>query len=93
MHFVQKDRSFKNSQEFKKEIKSNYGLMPSSDLYRKIINYQIRTYGKQLEKNAQRDWIKYFGLKSNKERKNGINRIGERRKQRSFIERVENGKK
>ena len=87
-----KDKVLKNSNEFKKTIRLNYGLIPSSDLYRRIINYQVKRYGKQLDISL-RDYVEHFELKSNKQRRNGMNRIEERRQQRKFEERVENEKR
>lgn len=45
----EKNRAFKNNNEFKESINKKYKYTPSSNLYRKIINYQIKKFGKSLD--------------------------------------------
>lgn len=43
-----KDDEVGSSRLFKAKCKKKYGFEPSNDLYRKIVNYQIKTYGHSL---------------------------------------------
>lgn len=44
----EKDNPFKNIKSFYKAIFDKYKVKPSSDLYKKIVNYQIDFYGSSL---------------------------------------------
>lgn len=46
---LEKDKAFNNSNEFYKMIKDKYKMERSPELYRRIINYQIKKYGSTLE--------------------------------------------
>lgn len=43
-----KDKKIKNKEKLTKEVKEKYGITLSSNLYTKIVNYQIKKYGKTL---------------------------------------------
>lgn len=83
-----KDKYIYNAKKFKKSIKSDYGFEPSSDLYRNIINYQIKKYGKQLSLDIRTYEINFKKYGNNKKRKNQI--INETNYQRTnnMIERL-----
>ena len=44
-----KDKPLGGAERFNNEIYLKYGFIPTSDLYRKIINYQIQKYGRTIE--------------------------------------------
>lgn len=46
-----KNKPLNNSGKFKKEIKNNYSLNDKeiSELYIKLVNYQVKTYGRTLD--------------------------------------------
>lgn len=57
-----KNKPLANSESFKKEIRKNYGFIPSTELYKKIINYQVKNFGKTLD-NCAGEYIKDFKQK------------------------------
>ena len=87
-----KDRAVNGMNYFKKKIKSDYGIIPSSDLYRKIINYQIKKYGKQLNVDLGREYERLFYERNVKSRKNNIERAERRNRQIKILDRLENEK-
>lgn len=44
----EKNRAFKSSEEFKEIVNEKYKYAASSNLYRRIINYQIKKFGNSL---------------------------------------------
>ena len=50
---LEKDKPNINSDEFKKRIKDLYKYKADSNLYRRIINYQIKKYGQPLDATIQ----------------------------------------
>lgn len=52
-----KDRYLWSANKFKNEIKTKYGIKVSSDLYKKLINYQINKYGSQITDCCKIDYI------------------------------------
>lgn len=87
---VYKDRAVNGMNYFKKKIKSDYGIIPSSALYRKIINYQIEKYGKQLNVDLGREYERLFYEKNKKNRKNNVERANRRNSQNKILDRLEN---
>ena len=87
-----KDRAVNGMNYFKKKIKSDYGIIPSSDLYRKIINYQIKKYWKQLNVDLGREYERLFYERNVKSRKNNIERAERRNRQIKILDRLENEK-
>lgn len=67
-----KDKPLCSMAVFKREIRTNYGFLPNSFLYRKIINYQIEKYGKQLEIDLGREYNKNFLKGGVKARRNNV---------------------
>lgn len=89
---IYKDKVINSSSYFKKKVKSDYGYIPSSDLYREIINYQVKKYGKQLF-IENRQWEKLFYEKNRKSRKSNVERVIKRYKDNAILERLENEKR
>ena len=44
-----KDRVFKNTDDFRKQVKIKHNIVVGYDLYTKIQNYQIKKYGRRLD--------------------------------------------
>ena len=88
-----KDKPVCSMRLFKDNIKKNYGTTPSSTLYRQIINYQIKKYGKQLDIDLGREYEKNFNAYSVKKRRNNVILNNERHKTIKKVERLENEKK
>lgn len=84
-----KNRSLQNAGKFKKEIEKKYGLKPSFNLYKKIINYQIKTYGYSLEKDSGIGYNKWFAHKHPKLRKYHNELLIKNRKQQAYLEKLE----
>lgn len=42
---IEKDKPFNGVREFTYLVVRKYGFKPSSDLYRRVVNYQIEKYG------------------------------------------------
>ena len=86
-----KDKAFENSSAFKKEIKDKYNYIASSDLYTRIINYQIKKYGRSISySNATGvDFVENFTQKSPKNRKKGAERWRKFDEEVAFLEKVE----
>ena len=49
----EKDNPFKNIKTFYKTIYDKYKIKPSSELYKKIMNYQIDIYGNSLNYDSK----------------------------------------
>lgn len=45
---LEKDNAFYSSKHFRNKILEKYGFIPDSDIYKKIVNYQIDKYGETL---------------------------------------------
>ena len=45
----EKNVGFKSVTEFKENVYKKYKYAASSNLYRKIVNYQVKTFGKNLD--------------------------------------------
>lgn len=89
----EKDSSFSGAKEFKFKIKQKYGFEPSSDLYRRITNYQIRKYGEPLSNSKGHDYISKYSIKRNAKRRRIENEYIKNRKITDrLIERVNNEK-
>ena len=85
-----KDKILKSSLEFKKEIKKKYNIIVSSDLYTKIINYQIKEYGGSLSySHSTREFIENFNHKSTKCRRGCAERWKKYDEEIAFIDKVE----
>ena len=63
-----KDKSIGCAQKFKTEIKKLFDIDNTSDIYRKIVNYQIATYGQQIKSGVTNTYIKNFKSKGAKQR-------------------------
>lgn len=87
-----KDKNIKGAGYFKKLIQANYGFKVSSDLYTKIINYQVKTYGITLNYCDRGSYDKYFYLKSFKNRRKQRELVDRKYYEKAFIERIYNEK-
>lgn len=88
-----KDKPVNGMGYFKRKIKSDYGIMPSSDLYREIVNYQVKKYGKQLHIDTGRNYERLFFEKTPKGRRNAVCRAENSQRQQKMLERLENEKR
>lgn len=82
-----KDKPLGCSKRFKENISKKFDNIDYTRVYRKIINYQIETYGSELRNNSGTTYIRAFRDKSGTRRNyksirnslnNGTNRIIER---------------
>ena len=80
-----KDKDVRSAVYFKDLIKKEYGYKVSSDLYAKIINYQVNKYGVTLQNLNQVEYVNYFGLKSNKIRNRHKEVVDRRKRNKSLI--------
>lgn len=86
---VYKDKFVRSSKAFKQEILNNYKYEVSFELYKRIMNYQIKRYGRTLQDIETREYVKWFGLKSKRLREKG-KRVADRKYEtRKFLERIE----
>lgn len=83
-----KNRPLVNCEHFKKEIRDNYGFMPSTNLYREIVNYQVKNFGETLD-NTTAEPIKYFNQKKYILRVRRRIRDVERQRHQRNLERLE----
>ena len=90
---VYKDKPINGMAYFKRKVKSDYGIIPNSDLYREIVNYQVKKYGKQLNVELGRDYERLFYEKTPKGRKNAVYRAENSQRQQKMLERLENEKR
>lgn len=88
-----KDKCLRSSEAFYQLIKKDYGYIANSNLYRRIVNYQIKKYGISLYNLNQREYQKYFSQREPTKRKQKICRdyISFREKRR--IEKIEKNKR
>lgn len=85
----EKDNSFTGSREFKRKIKDKYGLLPSSELYRRITNYQIRKYGEPLSGSKINEYIPKGSINRNfKKRRQETEYSREKKKTDRIVERL-----
>jgi hypothetical protein len=88
-----KRRYIRNAEAFKQYIKREYGLDVTSDLYRKIVNFQVEEYGETLSDDKQREYIKYFHQKESLQRVHRKRLNIEKEKEKRRIERIEKNKR
>lgn len=89
----EKDSSFSGTREFRTKIKSKYGLEPSSELYRRITNYQIKKYGEPLSNSKGHDYISKYSINRNaKKRRSGNEYLKNRKITDRLVERLNNEK-
>lgn len=89
----EKDNSFSGAREFRFKIKNKYGIIPSSNLYRRITNYQINKYGEPLANSRGQDYVSRFSIKRNaKKRRQENEYMRGRRTSEKIVERLENEK-
>lgn len=65
---VYKDKPIYGAKRFKKECKEMYNYKPSSDLYARIVNYQIEKYGEMIALGCEIKFVKDVATKSFKAR-------------------------
>ena len=83
---IYKDKALRGARTFKSMIKEKYKVDASSDLYAKLVNYQLNVYGKYLTPNDM-DYIKDFRHKNNRKRRINSESSSERYRLYKFIER------
>ena len=84
-----KEKAFKRAKDFRDEVKKHYGFTPSSDLYTKIINYQINKYGDTLIGGYEIEEINNFGDKKRTTRLRRIESNERKRKCKEFVDRID----
>lgn len=84
-----KDKYIKSSKWFKEEILKNYKYTVSTETYKKILNYQIKKYGRTIQDAASTDFINYFNLKKSQARENHKEIMDRRYKAEKALERME----
>lgn len=84
-----KEKVLKKAKDFRDEVKKQHGFEPSSDLYKRIINYQIKKYGTTLVGSYVIEEIKNFGNKKRTVRLKRIESNERKRKCKEFIERID----
>lgn len=90
---VYKDKKLISSHNFKIDVNKNYGYSPSSDLYTRIVNYQIKKYGKQLTDNSRREYVKYFMEYGKTNREATKKRVNNHRQEIEYLEDYEQRRK
>ena len=83
-----KDKIVINAEKFRYLIQRDYGFIPSSALYRRIINYQVKKYGTQLDEHLVAT-TKYFSQYVYKSRKWNIEKSNARAKLKGIMRRSE----
>ena len=75
---IYKDKCIGNSEMFRKEITSKYDLTDDevSELYKRVVNYQVKTYGETLDGK----WVEHIDVEKARElaRHRRIDRIKRR---------------
>lgn len=84
-----KDRYFRSSEAFYQLIKRDYGYDATPELYRRIINYQIKKYGISLHNVTEREYQKYFYQKEHSYRMQKSKKTAKYHKDRRNLERIE----
>lgn len=86
-----KDKVLKNANSFKYKVLKKYGFKPSTNLYKKIVNYQIEKYGKSLMyvDATLREYDKDFCEKTPYMRKSTIKRLEAKRKAEAYTRKLE----
>lgn len=89
----EKDSAFSGAREFRIKINDKYGFIPSSDLYRRIINYQIKKYGVPLAGAKHQDFVLRHNIVRNAEKRRKDNEYSKGwDSARRTLERLENEK-
>lgn len=89
----EKDKAFSGANEFRTRIKEKYGFVPNSNLYRRIINYQIKKYGEPLANSKQQDFVlKHNIVRNAKKRRQEKEYSKEWDRSRRIVERLQNEK-
>lgn len=83
-----KDKNLLSARIFKETIEKDYGFKPSSDLYTKIINYQIEKYGGAIHPVSE-PYDKWFKTKTRSIRRKQIEGHNRRYETKKVIERIE----
>ena len=83
---IYKDKALRGARTFKSVIREKYHINASSDLYAKIVNYQLNVYGKYLTP-YDIDYIKDFRHKDNKKRRRNSEGSSDRWRLSKFMER------
>lgn len=86
-----KETVIKTSADFKKEVKEKYNFVASSNLYAKIVNYQIEKYGATLNYSSitARDFDRNFHNKTPKKQRGCKERWKKYDDEVKFLEKME----
>ena len=87
-----KNTPLESSEKFRKRVQNDYGVIPSFNLYREIINYQVETYGGTLSL-VFREYNKCFLQYSRKQRERNVDRNNRKWAAIRNLERIENESK
>ena len=87
-----KDKNVMSAKVFKKMVYDNFKYRASTDLYARILNYQIKKYGNTLQDKGGTGFVKHFQLKCSTVRHYQRECLTTRIKLEKYIERVENEK-
>ena len=84
-----KDQPLHSSVWFRDKMKEKYGITKTTDLYAKIVNYQIKKYGTNLLHGKNIEFINNIKSTSHKCRKHNSERTKTQYELKKFIERNE----
>lgn len=87
-----KDKDIKNVRDFENTIKAKYGFIPSKELSRKIVNYQVEKYGGSINNSRYIEFEKKQMAKNFKKRRREKERDTVLQREKAFIERIEKSK-
>lgn len=84
---IYKDKYLGGSKNFIKEIKDNFNLTVTDDLYKKIINYQVKKYGRQLDYGGHIEYIPKNKNRNRKRRLRDVENAKDSEDYKKFLER------
>lgn len=87
-----KDKYIRNAEAFRQYIKKEYNYEVSTDLYKKIVNYQVKKYGETLSNRVQREYNKYFYQKDSLQRARRRKSNAEKQTEERWMKKIEKKK-
>ena len=84
-----KDKELKSVKKFENTIQKKYGFIPSKELSRKIINYQVKKYGHSLDGGDGIERTKWQRLKNKNRRDREKERDSRRKKEKAYLDKLE----
>jgi hypothetical protein len=84
-----KDKELKSVKKFENTIQKKYGFIPSKELSRKIINYQVKKYGHSLDGGDGIERTKWQCLKNKNRRDREKERDSRRKKEKAYLDKLE----